>query len=397
MRRILIVAPREPTAALRGDQLRVHHLARALARDHDVSVLAFGEREIDVPGLRVVRATPGGRMAANVDRRSPGRRGPAGALPLQVRLHLDQGLWRALARELRERPPDVLHVTTARMAPYLVAGPWHRHLDLIDALSRNMATRAAAERAPLRLLLRHEARLMERYEAAAVGRADSSSLVAAADRLAAPGLDGVAVVPNGVALDAFPFVPEPRRGAELVFFGNLGYFHNVAPAVHLAREVLPLVRQRVPDARLRLVGARPGAAIRRLDGLPGVEVVGPVPEMAAELHRATVAVVPMFTGSGMKNKLLESFAAGTPVVSNALGTEGIAGLRDGEQLLLAEGPDDLAAACVRLLEAGDERVRLARAARRLVEQRYSWDAAADRLRELYDGAPRAAGAPAVTA
>lgn len=396
MRRILIVAPREPTAALRGDQLRVHQLARALARDHDVSVLAFGERA-DGDGLRIVRPTVAGRVAANLDRRAGGRPSIGPRLPLQVRLHLDQGLWRALTRELRERPPDVLHVTTARMAPYLVAGPWHRHLDLIDALSRNMATRAAAERAPLRLLLGHEARLMERYEAAAVSVADSSSLVAGADRLAAPGLDGVAVVPNGVSLEAFPFLPAPRPSAELVFFGNLGYFHNVAPAVHLAREVLPLVRRRVPAARLRLVGARPAAAIRRLDGLPGVEVVGPVPTMATELHRAAVAVVPMFTGSGMKNKLLEAFAAGTPVVSNALGAEGIDGIRDGEQLLLAEDPTALAAACVRLLEDGDERARLARAARLLVEQRYSWDAAADRLRELYAGQPRTVGAPVVAA
>jgi len=74
--------------------------------------------------------------------------------------------------------------------------------------------------------------------------------------------------------------------------------------------------------RLRLVGDRPSAMVRRLAGLDGVDVVGAVARMNDELHRAAVALVPMTTGTGMKNKLLEAFSAGTPVVTNSRGALG---------------------------------------------------------------------------
>ena len=113
---------------------------------------------------------------------------------------------------------------------------------------------------------------MRRYEAQAVARADSASLVATADRDSDPSLSGAAVVANGVDLDRFAFRAPDDRLPVLLFSGNLGYFHNVAPAILVARQVLPLVRRDVPEARLRVAGARPAAAVRALAALDGVTV-----------------------------------------------------------------------------------------------------------------------------
>jgi glycosyltransferase involved in cell wall biosynthesis len=228
---------------------------------------------------------------------------------------------------------------------------------------------------------------MRAFEAGAARRADTCSLVSGADR-AAPGLERAAVIPLGVDLERLPFREPAERPPELLFFGNLGYFHNVEPARYVAREVLPRVREAVPDATLRIVGARPGPAVRRLAALDRVEVVGAVPEMAPELHRAAVAVLPMFTGSGLKTKVLEAFCAGTPVVTNALGILGLEGADAGRHYLAAESPDEAAAACLRLLENAPERVRLAGEASRLVRERYTWEAAVEALRRLYHGQRR---------
>jgi polysaccharide biosynthesis protein PslH len=199
-----------------------------------------------------------------------------------------------------------------------------------------------------------------------------------------PGLERAAVIPNGVDVDAFPFAPARDRPPLLVFFGNLGYFHNVEPARFLAERVLPLVRERVPEARLRLVGARPAAAVQRLAELEGVELAADVPDMAAELDRAAVAVLPSFSGSGIKNKILEAFCAGLPVVSNRLGVGGVEGALAGEHYLAAEGEAELAAAVTRVLGDADLSGRLAATAHELILARYTWERQAERLLALYE-------------
>jgi glycosyltransferase involved in cell wall biosynthesis len=207
--------------------------------------------------------------------------------------------------------------------------------------------------------------------------------VSAEDRRRAPALAAAAVVPNGVDTRAFGYVEPRDRPETLLFFGNLGYFPNEAAAILVAHEVLPRVRAARPSARLRLAGARPSPQVRRLGALAGVDLVGPVADMGQELHRAAVAVVPMTTGTGMKNKLLEAFSCGTPVVANRVGALGVEGAEPGRHYLLAETPAELAAAAVRLLGDPAERVRLAAAARELVEGAYSWERQVQALLALY--------------
>jgi glycosyltransferase involved in cell wall biosynthesis len=101
----------------------------------------------------------------------------------------------------------------------------------------------------------------------------------------------------------------------------------------------------------------------------------------------------MTTGTGIKNKLLEAFCAGTPVVTNRRGAQGIEGARDGFELLVGEAPDELAAAAACLLEDETERVRLAVAAHVLVRRAYTWERQIDRLLALYAGTGQARNGP----
>lgn len=209
-------------------------------------------------------------------------------------------------------------------------------------------------------------------ERAAVGA--SAAVLATSDDDAAVfrawGADRVAVVPNGVDTAAVSYAP-PSAHHELLYVGQYGYRPNEAAAIELVAEVLPLVRDAVPDATVELVGRNPTEAVRALEGA-GVAVVGAVDEVVHCLHHARVVVVPLRAGSGTRLKILEAMAAGTPVVSTPLGAAGIDAV-DGEHLLLGESPADLAAQTVRVLTGDDLAAALSKAARALVEQRYDWD------------------------
>jgi glycosyltransferase involved in cell wall biosynthesis len=191
-----------------------------------------------------------------------------------------------------------------------------------------------------------------------------------AERARAVGIPRVAVVPNG-----YRVVDEPvgrtavGRPPTVLFQGTLRYPPNAEAARFLVDEVVPLLAQEVPDVQVRLVGTTaPG--LERLDAPPRVRVVGQVPSIDDELARADLVVVPLRFGSGTRLKVLEAFAHRVPVVSTALGAEGL-GAVDGVHLLVADRPDELARACARLLSDADLRAGLVEAAHRLFTERYA--------------------------
>jgi glycosyltransferase involved in cell wall biosynthesis len=198
----------------------------------------------------------------------------------------------------------------------------------------------------------------------------------------------------GVDLERLPYRDGGRDLATIVFSGRMAYFPNADAARFLATDVMPLVRARLPAAQLLIVGADPPAGVRRLARLPGVSVTGYVPEIAPFLHRATVAVAPLRSGTGQQIKVLEAMACGAPVVATPHALAGIAA-RAGEHALRAGGAEDLADAIVQLLEDAALRQRLSQAARHLVEQQYSWAQAADTFDALYQAAGRSAALPVI--
>jgi len=267
----------------------------------------------------------------------------------------------------------VVHAQLVRPLAYLPAGRGPAVVvDLIDALSENLARRADAEGGPLAPLLRWEAARLRRCERELLRAGTTCLVVSEAERAVLGDGASLRVVPNGVDAAAFAYRDDGRPPARVVFGGNLGYFPNVDAATWLVREIVPRMRAALPALEVRLVGARPARAVRALAATPGVSLAGSVPAMAPELAAATVAIVPLRAGSGMQNKVLEAMAVGTPVVTTTRAVAGLA-VRSGEHLLVADDAPALAAAALELLREPARARALARAARALVEHRYRWE------------------------
>lgn len=189
----------------------------------------------------------------------------------------------------------------------------------------------------------------------------------------------VEVIPNGV--DTRGFRPRPTaRIPALLFVGNYDYPPNVDAARYLAQDIFPVVRERLPQARLWLVGNAPPPELRALAS-ESIRVTGRVPDVRPYLARAGAFVSPLRLGAGIKNKVLEALAMGCPVIATPLSLDGIAA-RDGHEVLVAEGPA-LAEAALRLLQDVGLSRQLSLNGRRLIESRYSWDHVAERYLALY--------------
>jgi glycosyltransferase involved in cell wall biosynthesis len=193
---------------------------------------------------------------------------------------------------------------------------------------------------------RNAERLRER-EVALVNGADATVVVSEAEaavlRELAPGAP-VHLVPTVHEPSVEVAGPERREG--LLFVGNFQHEPNVDAARFLASEVMPLLRRELPEAVLTIAGDHASSGIGALAG-EGVVVTGWVPDLGPLLASRKVFVAPLRFGAGTSGKLGESMAAGLPGVTSSLIAEAM-GLRDGVEVLVADGAEAFAAATARL-------------------------------------------------
>lgn len=182
----------------------------------------------------------------------------------------------------------------------------------------------------------------------------------------------VEVVPNGVDIEVFQHHSVNQISDQIIFTGAMNYYPNIDAVLSFASNCWPLVRAQIPSATWLIVGREPPLEVRRLGELLGVTVTGGVPDVRAYLASSAVALAPLRVGGGTRLKILEAFAMGKAVVSTSMGCEGLCAVPE-EHLLVADHPELFARAVVQLLQDGEMRVRLGRAGRELVEEKYSWE------------------------
>jgi GT2 family glycosyltransferase/glycosyltransferase involved in cell wall biosynthesis/SAM-dependent methyltransferase len=192
----------------------------------------------------------------------------------------------------------------------------------------------------------------------------------------------------------FPWILDVRgRGqpfadrSGIAFLGGYGHPPNVDAALYFAREILPKVRERLPDVAFRIVGANPTPELRALD-LPGVEVTGYVPELGDVLDRCRLAVAPLRYGAGIKGKLAMTMAYGLPSVASPIAVEGM-GLEDGTHVVVADAPERFADEIVALYHDEARWTAISDAGMRFLDDHYSTERGRRRVAEIL----QAVGAP----
>ncbi len=289
-----------------------------------------------------------------------------------------------VARAVASFKPDVVHLQSgaaAAIAPIngvpAVAVP-------LDAEDLNGLARIEAARGALsRWLARREATRFGRFEAEAYARCDGVVVVTERDAEALRNLNAAlrpTVIPNGIDTNQF----SPGRGepsaSTILFHGAMDYAPNVDAAQFLVREILPIVKQRHPEARIVLAGRRPSSAVRALGG-SDVHITGELKSVVPKIREATVYVCPMRVGSGIKNKLLEAMACGRAIVATPLATSGIP-IEPGLHALVEDQTQSIASAISDVLDDPQLRCKLGQAARTLAEDR-SWAKCAEEFESVY--------------
>lgn len=185
-----------------------------------------------------------------------------------------------------------------------------------------------------------------------VARADRTWVVSEVER------ELIATLASTATVDVVSNIHEPVAGlpgfsarSGLLFVGSYLHPPNVDAACWLADEIMPRVWQRLPGTRLSLVGAGAPSSVLALQGRPGIDLLGHVPDLDTVLDRSRISLAPLRFGAGIKGKINQSFSRGLPVVATPCAVEGMF-LAPGQGALVGETADALADAIVRL--HGDE-------------------------------------------
>jgi len=230
---------------------------------------------------------------------------------------------------------------------------------------------------PKKLFFQMQAAKMEAYERKACRSAKHVIAVSEIDaerierRFA---INTVTSVPTGVDVDYFAPRDEVSPASDIVFCGSMDWLPNVDAVVHFLEEILPRIRATLPETTFTIAGRSPDARVlKAVEGVPDVRVTGKVDDMRPYLWGSRISIVPIRIGGGTRLKIYECMAAGIPVVSTTIGAEGLK-YSNQKDIVIADGPVDFAAACVRLLSDETARQGIAQQALSLAQTELSWNA-----------------------
>lgn len=180
----------------------------------------------------------------------------------------------------------------------------------------------------------------------------------------------VHVVPNVVDVSSYRVLPD-MGGLTVLYTGGMDWYPNRDAVAFFASAILPKLRLLVPGVKLVVAGREPSLEFRRrFTGMSDIEFVGNVEDIRTEIGKASVCVVPLRIGSGTRLKILEAAAMAKPIVSTHIGAEGLE-LTPAKEVLLADRPEEFAAAVAALLKDSTMRESLGQGARRRVLEHYS--------------------------
>ncbi|WP_321474016.1 glycosyltransferase [uncultured Paludibaculum sp.] len=369
---VLFLSPYSICPPIHGGGVFMYEAVKQLGQISNLHVLAL----IDDPKERQAHASivPYTKSVEFVVRLEGQPKGIGALTPFAVREFFDREVEWLLHRQIFLREIDVVQVEYTNMGQY--AGPYNRivwalfeHDVYFQSIGRTMKSFSPSGRVKAFMeylrAMRYELQLLPRMDEIQTCTQENTNYLLSflpqlKDRIHHH-------LRAGIDTSGYEFSPRPRRPKTMLFMGSFRHLPNQAALRWFLREVMPHVLEQEPEARLMVIGSDPPAAhtVPAFNG--AVQLVGFVENIRQPLAEYAVFICPILSGSGVRVKLLEAFAAGIPTVSTRIGAEGL-GEEDGLHCALADDPREFAAKIIQLFQDPEGAAAMAERARQFVSE-----------------------------
>ncbi len=372
--KVLFLTSRFPFPPIGGDKLRTFNFIKSLNERHDLTILSFIENEDELKSISeyghyykklITVKLPVSRSYRNCIK------GIFSRTPLQVHYYFSKKMQMEVERELRNGY-DTIFCHLIRMAQYLPKNNHiHKVVDFTDAISLNYKRSYNYRKGLFSIVNLIEAKRVLNYEFDSINRTDIAIFISNVDGNYLKNQhnkDKIKIVPNGVDLNKFEFNNSKYHTNRIIFVGNMRTFPNSDAVEYFVKEIFPLLKRTFPELEFYVVGNEPLPKLLRLHDNKNIFITGFVDSVPAYLKNSAIMVAPMRVGAGIQNKILESLAVGTPVVTTKIGAEGLSE----DKLMIADTPEEFYRKSAALIKDKELRNNMARIGRRYVENNFQW-------------------------
>lgn len=377
----------------KGGKIRTYHMLKQLKRDHQITYLTLDDgtaaadariqaadychEVITIPHVTAEKFTAAfySDLVSNL----------LSSLPYAIKKYDSAPMRERVTQLIASRDCDLVvcdFLASAVNVPRHLTCPTLLFQHNVEAMIWKRHYEVQSNRAK-RAYLQEQWRKMRAFERRSCARFDSVVTVSAKDRETIRSeyeIENVYDVPTGVDVDFF----QPSEGVvpsanTLVFTGSMDWLPNEDGIRYFTDEIVPLIRQKVPDVTLTVVGRNPYPSLVELSKRdPSIIVTGRVEDVRPFMKDAAVYIVPLRIGGGTRLKIFEAMAMGLPVVSTSIGAEGLP-VRNGEEIILADTPERFAASVVHLLEDQDAARRFGQQAAASIRESFGWRGVAEKF------------------
>ncbi len=392
--KILMLTPYLPYPLLSGGQIRTYNLLKKLAQKYEVTLFALIKEESErqhiselekyCAKVRVFKRSKKPFTLRNIL-----QTGFSSFPFLVIRNHVPETI-RAVEKELKSTKYDLIHAETFYMMPNIPKT--EIPIILVEQTIEYLGYESYTDKvklAPIRWLLKLDIRKIRQWEEYYWRSCTKLITMSQEDKeyinQTVQDPQKIAVVSNGVDVGWFE---EKKRKvpADLTILsvGTFNWLPNVEAVKFLVEKVWPIVKQKLPQTKLWIVGNAPTSEIFNFQKKDtSITITGGIPDIRDAFTNAHVLVAPVFSGKGTRYKILEAMASGTPIVASQLAVEGL-GVQHAKEVLIGNTAEEIAELVVEVLLDPQLQERLAEKGKKFVKTQYDWGLIAEKLDSIYD-------------
>ena len=383
--KIFVLLPRIPYPLEKGDKLRAYNQIKQLSQRHEIVLCAINDNA-KVDEQQAFHALQPYCSSINFIKISKLQillgliRAFLKGLPMQCGYFYNRKAAHKVDALIEKHQPDMLFGQLLRVAEYIRHKELPKVIDYQDVFSYGMKRRRDIASWITRPVFNMEYKRLCRYEAAIFDDFDVKTIISEPDRdlIPHPKKSEILIIPNGV--DHEYFKPQQQtKQYDIVFTGNMSYAPNVNAVEYLANEILPIVWQTLPNAKMYIAGASPDPKVKKV-ACDRIIVSGWLNDIRDAYAQSRVFIAPMRIGTGLQNKLLEAMSMGLPAITTPLANASL-GAKPNEEILIGSNAEELAQHIVTLLTDTSKAQQIAQAGYDFTNRVYDWGKSTELLEQ----------------
>jgi sugar transferase (PEP-CTERM/EpsH1 system associated) len=383
--KLLVILSRVPYPLDKGDKLRAFNQIKQLSRNHKIILFALNDSYLDGEALSELKKYC---SAISIIKFSKFTiffnlvRALFNGLPFQVGYFYFKAAQKKIDELIQKHQPDHIYCQLIRTTEYVKKYPSiPKTLDYMDVFSKGMERRTSSAPIYMKPLFYIEYRRLLKYEKLVFNQFNNKTIISEQDKnfIPHPEHQQIKVIPNGVDTDFF--IPLNRKKEfDILFNGNMNYPPNIESVEYLVNKIMPLVWQKMPNARVLISGASPHKRVLELQS-GKVEVSGWVDDIRENFAKSKLLIAPMQISIGLQNKLLEAMAMQIPCITSSLANNAL-GAKPNEQIIVADTPEQYSEKIIELLNNETKARSIALNGYNYVIKNFNWTSTTLELNKL---------------